>query len=153
MKEIKYIRIDEVDFEQLTHLMNDEQVRKHLVDFDEFNTKSIRSWVRDKLEADSAAGCKIRAIEIANELAGWCGIQFEDAHYEIAIVLSEKYWGIGKQVFLDIMDWAKVMNHSELVIRLLDSRREYKFLAKMASNVYTSEIYGRKFTTYSLPVS
>ena len=85
-------------------------------------------------------------------MAGWCGIQLEDEKYEIAIVIDEKYWGMGKKVFYDIMRWAKDLGHDDIYIHFLHTRPEYKFLRSMSTKVYKSELLGSKFTTYKLAV-
>ncbi|MCF7981581.1 MAG: GNAT family N-acetyltransferase [Pseudomonadales bacterium] len=106
-----------------------------------------------KIEVDSFPGCKVRAIVVDGQLAGWCGIQFEDEKYEIAIVLDDGYWGLGKTIFRDLMGWAKELGHQTIFIHFLYTRPEYKFLRKISKNVFKSEFLGSKFTTYELAVT
>lgn len=66
--------------------------------------------------------------------------------------MDHKFWGLGRDVFSDIMRWAKEVGHDEIFIHFLHTRSEYRFLRKIAKNVYKSEILGDRFTTYHLSV-
>jgi len=101
---------------------------------------------------DSANGCRVRGIVSNTSVVGWCGIQLEDSKYEIAIVLDDKYWGMGKRIFNDMMNWAQELGHKEIFIHLLSTRPEYRFLRKISNKVYETEMSGRKFTRYQLSV-
>jgi len=149
---INYVEICKVNPNDFIDLLNSKRIREHLIDYETFNSKTIKFWIKSKEKVNATKGCKIRAIICNNQLAGWCGIQYESGKYEIAIVINDKYWGIGKNVFNEIMCWAEELDHHELNIHLLESRPEYKFLHKISTNVYESEIMGRKFTTYQLEV-
>ncbi len=68
------------------------------------------------------------------------------------MLLINKYWGLGKVIFKDIMYWAKELGHREIFIHFLHTRPDYKFLHKIAINVYKTELFGNKFTTYQLAI-
>jgi hypothetical protein len=108
--------------------------------------------MHSKLEVDATSGCKVRGIFFDGELAGWCGIQLEGDNYELAIIIDDKFWGLGKKVFKDMMRWAKELAHEVVYIHFLHTRPEYKFLKKMSSNVYKTELFDSTFTTYQLSV-
>lgn len=152
MSTLEYVKLKEIKPDDFLRLLNKQKVREHLIKHDLFNLDTVESWMKDKIKIDSIRGCKIRAIIYDDHLAGWCGIQLENEKYEIAIVIDDKHWGIGKAVFREIMNWAKAMGHNELLIHLHHSRPEYKSLQKIATNVYQSELLGSKFTTYQLAV-
>jgi len=149
---LKYVRLSEINRDDFICLLNKQKIRKHLIEHKLFNINNVESWIKDKIEVDSLHGCKVRAIIYNNHLAGWCGIQLENNKYEIAIVLDDKVWGIGKAVFQEIMSWAKAFGHDELFIHFHHTRPEYKFLRRISKNVYQSELLGSKFTTYQLEV-
>lgn len=149
---IEYVKFTEIDTDDFVALLNKETIREHLIEHELFDIGSVNAWVKSKLEIDSTTGCKVRAILSNNQLAGWCGIQLEDGEYEIAIIIDDSLWGAGKKIFSDIMYWAKELGHENILIHFLDSRPEYKFLRKISKKVYTSELLGRKFTTYQLAV-
>lgn len=71
---------------------------------------------------------------------------------QIAIVLDDKFWGLGKKVFNDTLRWAKELGHNEVFIHFLHTRPEYKFLRKISNNVFETEMFGNKFTTYQISI-
>lgn len=117
-----------------------------------FTIDTLTTLVKSKIEVDATSGCRVRAIICEGVLAGWCGIQFEEGKYEIAIIIDDKFWGLGKKILKDMMRWAKELGHDEVFIHFLHTRPDYKFLKKRARNVYESELFGSKFTTYQLAV-
>lgn len=153
MKEIKYVKLEELNPEDLRILLNKRRIREHLIEHKLFDSDTIKSWILKKCEVDRTEGCRVRGIVSNNSIAGWCGIQFEDGKYEIAIVLDDEFWGIGNKVFKDILSWAKELGHHEVFIHFLHTRPEYKFLRKVSKNVFESEMFGNKFTTYQITVN
>lgn len=152
MTEIRYYPLSEADPEQLLAIMNDFHTRTHLISHPEFTLQSLSSWVSDKQEEDQQPGCRVCAVEINGELAGWCGIQRSEKDYELAIVIGQAGWGAGPRIFRDMMGWASELGHSEVIIHLLGSRRDYRFIRQLACEVYETELLGRRFTTYRLSV-
>lgn len=152
MKEIEYTNLQDLDQSELLSILNTEKIREHLVAHEHFNKQSLANWVSDKVKVDSTKGCKVRGIRLNGIVAGWCGIQYENESYELAIVLSAKCWGIGTYVFKDMMEWASELGHSHVVLHLFNTRPDYKFLEKMASRVYESTIFGQNYTSYELRV-
>ena len=152
MSTIEYIKLSKVNPNDFIPLLNNRKIREHLIDHEPFDTVSVRGWINAKIKVDSTYGCKVRAINFNNQLVGWCGIQYEDEKYDLAIVIDNKSWGLGKIVFNDIMRWAKSLGHKEIFIHLLHTRPEYNFLRKRSINMYKSEVLGSKFTTYQLAV-
>ncbi|PIQ25934.1 GNAT family N-acetyltransferase [bacterium (Candidatus Blackallbacteria) CG17_big_fil_post_rev_8_21_14_2_50_48_46] len=150
MSLIEYLRFDKIDPNEFVPLLNKKSTREHLIAHEKFDTESVAQWMKAKIEVDQIEGCRVRALSVNGVLAGWCAIQSVDTQYEIAIVLDEHYWGIGKKVFGELMQWAQEFGHDKIYIHLLHTRPEYKFLRKMSTNVYESMILGSKFTTYEL---
>ncbi len=101
-----------------------------------------------KIEVDATSGCRVRGIICEGELAGWCGIQLEEGKYEVAIITDDKFWGLGKKIFQNMMCWAKELDHDEVYIHFLGTRPDYRFLKKIAKTVYETELFGSKFTSY-----
>jgi GNAT superfamily N-acetyltransferase len=152
MREIKYVKLEELNPEDLRTLLNKHRIREHLIEHKYFDSNTIKSWIQEKCEVDCTDGCRVRGIISSNSIDGWCGIQFEDGKYEISIVLDDKFWGIGKKVFKDALSWAKELGHNEVFIHFLHTRPEYKFLRKNSKNVFETEMFGNKFTTYQISV-
>ncbi|MCV2403431.1 N-acetyltransferase [Marinomonas sp. C2222] len=152
MRNIEYLAFEYVDLNVLMDVLNEGSLREHLVEHPYFDPKSISEWVKGKVETDAVEGCRVRVISIDGDIAGWCGIQPDDKGFEIAIVLSQKFWGAGASIFKTLLGWAAELGHKEVCFHLLDSRREYKTLAKMADSVSRSQLLGRSFTTYLFSV-
>ncbi len=150
---IEYVMFSEIKAVDFVTLLNKHKIREHLIQHELFDTYTVNAWVKTKLEMDSSPGCKIRAILINDQLAGWCGIQLEGKEYELAIIIDDRFWGIGKTIFYEMMCWAKELGHERISIHFLDSRPDYKFLRKIATNVYKRELHGRTFTTYQLAIT
>jgi len=152
MSTMEYVKLTEVNPNDLLLLLNKQKIREHLINHDLFDVESIGDWVKSKVTVDSTSGCRIRAIMVDQQLVGWCGIQLEDKNYEMAVVIDDKSWGLGKRVFYDILSWAKDLGHEEIFIHFLYTRPAYNFLRRIATRVYESELLGSKFTTYQLTV-
>ncbi|WP_261845167.1 GNAT family N-acetyltransferase [Aliamphritea ceti] len=150
---LEYVKLDQVKPAEFLPLLNKQTTREHLIDHASFDIHKVKEWMQCKTDIDSSQGCKVRAILVNQQLAGWCGIQLEEGKYEIAVVVDDKYWGIGKQVFREVMSWAKELGHATVFIHLLHTRPQYKFLRKMSKNVYENELLGSRFTTYELEVN
>lgn len=153
MSDIKYLSFTQVDPKELMTLLNADSLRIHLVYHPAFTNTSIQQWLQEKHKIDAIKGCRVRLVSIDGVLAGWCGIQPDDDGVEIAIVLSQRYWGYGIPIFKTLMQWAGELGHQTVRFHLLDSRREYKALAKMATKVHHTQMLGRNFTTYHLSVT
>ena len=152
MGTVEYLDFNKIDKNELLPLLNSKTVREHLIDHELFTVDTLTTWMQSKMEVDATPGCRVRGIVINGELAGWCGIQPEDDKYELAIIIDEKFWGLGIKVFKEIMCWAKELNHKVVYIHFLHTRPKYKFLMNMASNVYQTELFNNTFTTYQISV-
>ena len=152
MHYIEYVKFNEVKPEDFVPLLNKQKIREHLSDHHLFDVESVKAWVAQKIEVDAIKGCKIRAVFVEKQLAGWCGIQLDHEKYELAVVIDDDYWGLGRLIFRELMLWAKAFGHKTVFIHLLYTRPEYKFLRKISKNVCESELLGSKFRTYELVV-
>ena len=152
MSNIEYLNFRQVDPKDLMSILNEDSLRTHLVDHPYFDSTSIQTWIENKIQTDAMQGCRVRAILIDGSLAGWCGIQPDNHDFEIAIVISQKFWGYGKSIFKTLMLWASELGHKEVVFHLLDTRREYKALTQAATKVHCTQLLGRSFTTYHFSV-
>jgi hypothetical protein len=152
MKNIEYTSLREIDRMELLKVLNKKKIREHLVSHDEFDEASLEKWIIEKTKVDSCKGCVVKGVKVDAYVAGWCGIQFENGTFELAIILDEEYWGIGISVFKDTMKWAYELGHSQIVLHLFNTRPEYKFLRKMASRIYESTMFGQKYISYELRV-
>jgi|TARA_Y100000814_G_scaffold174817_1_gene127733 hypothetical protein len=152
MSEIEFLCFNQVNPEDFMAVVNEDSLRTHLIDHPYFDAASLQEWMGDKIKVDAIEGCRIRAVYIGGVLAGWCGIQSDDNGFELAVVISQKFWGFGIPIFKVLMCWANELGHKEILFHLLESRPEYKALNKMATKVHKTEQLGRYFTTYHIPV-
>ena len=152
MNTITYRKFSAVDSSSFIPILNEESIRDHLISHNIFDEQSVNEWVEEKIECSSIAGCRIRAVYLDNNLVCWCGIQKEDKEYEIAIVISKSSWGIGVSIFNKLIGWSKELGHKEVVIHLLETRPEYKFLRRKSIRTHDTKMLGRKFRTYHISV-
>jgi hypothetical protein len=118
MSEFEYLRFSEVNPGDLMVAINEDSLRTHLIDHPYFDSTSIQAWMEEKIKTDAIQGCRIRVVFIDGELAGWCGVQPDNNGFELAIVISQKFWGYGIQIFKTLMCWAKELGHTEVLFRL-----------------------------------
>ena len=153
MKNIEYREFGDISAASMASLLNEDSLRTHLIDHPYFDAETVQAWMTEKEEVDSQAACRVRAVLVGGELAGWCGIQPDEVGVELAVVISQRYWGVGVAVFKDMLSWARELGHSQIRFHLLDSRKAYRSLESMASEVIQSQMLGRTFTTYNIPVN
>ena len=149
---MKFIPFDEVRSEDFLPLVNDETLRKHLIDHPPFELATVRRWMGEKMAIDALPGCRVRAVLIDGRLAGWCGLQPDEEGIEIAIVIARAGWGRGLDIFNEMMGWARSMGHQEVLFHLLGTRPLYKSLARRATRVTKRTLSGHPFTTYYFSV-
>lgn len=153
MTALAYVPLAEVAPAHWLALLNKPRVREHLVAHAPFDTARLAEWLAAKAREDAAPGCRIRAVLADGHLAGWCGLQAEDGGHELAVVLDDAYWGLGRPVFRQLMAWARELGHETVFVHLHHSRPEYRFLRRLARNVRPNRLLGEKFLTYELPVA
>ncbi|KKD00421.1 hypothetical protein KY46_07205 [Photobacterium halotolerans] len=153
MRNLQYVPLDEIESDKFIPILNKASTRKHLMTHDAFDSDLAKKWIRDKLDIDALEGCIVRAITVDDELVGWCGIQLSELGHEIAIVIDDRSWGIGKRVFRSLISWADDFGHEVVYIHLLHTRPEYEFLRKLSQSVFPTVMLGDRFTTYELNVA
>ena len=84
MSNIHYLSFKQADSKALMAVVNEDALRKHLVDHPYFDETSIQAWVQEKIDTDEMPGCRVRVVVIDGVLAGWCGIQPDEHGVEIA---------------------------------------------------------------------
>lgn len=150
---IEYGALNDMAAEHFVALLNQQTTRQHLIDHEPFDADSIEDWINAKLDVDAQPGCRVRSVIVDGQLAGWCAIQQDSGQYEIALVLDHSYWGLGKTVLREILEWAQELGHTTLLIHFLHTRPDYPFLRRLSRRVYESEWMGDRFLSYELEVS
>ena len=150
---LTYHTFDTSPTEEWLELLNLDPVRKHLIEHPKFTTETLESWLQTKIKADSEPGCILRAIRSDGKLVGWCGIQMESGDYELAIVLSPKSWGHGREAMNQIKMWAQEFGHKQLLAHLPRTRPQTKALEKLfGKHVRITNIQGNVFNTYRIEI-
>lgn len=153
MNKIEYVSFSEINPDDFSSVLNDDALRKHLMPHACFDAITIRDWMSGKVQCDSMPGCRVRAVLVNGDLAGWCGIQAEGNEFEMAVVIGRQYWGLGLSVFRTLIVWAKELQHQVVVFHLLGSRPQYRFLKRKALKVKRQQLWGRNFTSYWISVA
>ena len=145
--------LDTSPVEEWIELLNSDLVRKHLIQHPQFTTETLNIWLQSKIQEDQEPECRIRAIHSDGNLVGWCGIQIESSNYELALVLSPKYWGHGREVFNQVIKWAQELGHKQLLAHLPQTRPQIKALERLFGQpVGESNIQGNVFNTYRIEI-
>ncbi|GAB2190545.1 hypothetical protein MAH1_21530 [Sessilibacter sp. MAH1] len=152
VSELRFVDLDVVNKKRLKDLLNKKNIRTHLMGHDEFTDSSLQEWIDGKQQVNAQPGCRVQAVLVEGQLAGWCGIQLENGNPEIAIVIDQKFWGLGRRIFEQLMIWAEEFKHEFVFIHFLETRPEYRFLKKISESVYETTLYNHKFMTYKIPV-
>ena len=149
---IGYHPFDAVSASAMADFLNQPQIRTHLIEHPLFDEPAAQSWMNSKQALDQKPGCRLRLVFIDGEFAGWCGIQPDEQGVELAIVIAPGFWGAGIRIFKTMLQWASELRHEWVVFHLLDSRKQYRALAKLASRVERHTWEGREFRTYVIEV-
>ena len=145
-----YPNLSEVNTTALSHMLNKQRVRHHLVEHEIFTEETLTKWIDEKETLNQHAGNWIRAIQIDDNLAGWCGIQEDGECFEIAIVIDDAFWGAGVQIYKHLLKISAELGHKTVWLRLLDSRKPYRFLTERALQIQSHKFMGREFLAYEV---
>jgi len=150
---LTYHKINTSPSEEWLELLNSDLVRKHLMQHPLFTTDTFRIWLQSKIKVDQEPRCILRAIRSDGKLIGWCGIQIESGDYELALVLSPKFWGHGREVMSQIKLWAQELGHKQLLAHLPQTRPQTKALERLFGKpIRASNIQENVFNTYRIEI-
>ena len=150
---LTYHAIDSSPETEWIELLNSDLVRKHLIQHPQFTAESLKIWLDSKIKEDQKPGCIIRAIHSEGRLVGWCGIQYESCDYELALILSAKYWGHGREAINQVTKWAQERGHNQLLAHLPQTRPQVKALERLfGPPVGVTNIQGHIFNTYRINI-
>lgn len=150
---LTYHPFDVTRIDEWLTLLNSDSVRRHLLEHPLFTRETLADWLKLKIEEDGKPGCRLRVITASEQLVGWCSIQLESDSYEVAIVLSPSHWGYGRQVFEQIVTWARELGHKQLIAHFSQTRPQSKALAKLFGEpIAISTIKNHVFNTYRVEI-
>jgi len=150
MTDLNYVALDCFDADTWMGLLNQDRVRSHLMAHPRFDRASAVQWLQAKIHLDTQPGCRVRAVTMDDRLVGWCGVQAEADHFELAAVIDPACWGVGRAVLRQLLAWARELGHQEVALHLLHTRRRYRYLERLAHRVEHNKLLESDFTTYWL---
>ncbi len=126
---IKFDRLKNISNKEIIELNTNERVLKQMplatgIIFDE---EKCISWVKEKEKQWIEYGYGPWAFIVDGKFAGWGGLQYEDGEADLALVLHPQYWGLGKQIFDEIIKKAFTeMGFESITILLPPTRTKLK---------------------------
>ena len=96
-----------------------------------FDSACYDQFIAEKKAIWEERGFGPYAYFVSNNFIGWGGIQPDEGDYELALVLSPKYWGYGKELYHDLIQEAFVQHNLDSVTILFPpSRTKIKWILK-----------------------
>lgn len=126
---IKFDHLKNISKQDIIELNTNERVLKQMplgndVVFDE---EKCISWVNEKENQWIEHGYGPWAFLVDGKFAGWGGLQYEEGDADLALVLHPRYWGLGKQIFNEIIKKAFTeMGFESITILLPPTRKKLK---------------------------
>ncbi len=153
MAQIEFERLTEIEKSELIHLMNHPLVRRQMPllkgNFDESACDRFIA-AKEKLWVEHGFGPW--AFIVDGKFAGWGGVQPENGMIDLALVLHPTFWGIGKTLFLKIIQFAFAkMRLPSVTILFPPTRTRVQGLTKLGFQEDGTVLVGNeKFIRYSL---
>ncbi|EPF88219.1 hypothetical protein GCM10025882_27070 [Acinetobacter gyllenbergii] len=154
MLNIQFDHLKNISIQDIIELNTNERVLKQmpLASGTIFDEQECIAWVNEKEEQWTKHGYGPWAFLVDGKFAGWGGLQYEDGDADLALVLHPQYWGIGKQIFDEIIKIAFTeMNFESITILLPPSRKKLKGIYLLGFNLDGEiTISGEHFIRYRL---
>lgn len=122
-----------VDKEFFIQLFNNPLIKRHMPLLTEnFDDKQYNAFIASKDAIWEKFGFGPLAYYINNDFAGWGGLQPDEDDFELALVLSPKYWGYGRYLYHDLIKEAfDKLNLASVTILFPLSRTRIKWIFKI----------------------
>jgi RimJ/RimL family protein N-acetyltransferase len=153
MMKVRFSRLVEVATEQVMNLLNDPGIARHMpLAGDRFDEAATRQWVESKDSQWERNGYGPWAIYVADEFAGWCGFQQENAEPDFAMVLRPKFWGAGQRIYLKALATGfQDFGYESIVVTLPPTRKVRRVLQHLGfRNDGETEHWGEGFLRFRL---
>lgn len=130
---IELTRLKNIDTRLLVDLMNNPQVRRQMpLTFDNFSEQDCNDFISAKEALWNEYGYGPWAFLIDGQFAGWGGLQPEAGDADIALVLHPAFWGCGKTLFSQNVQYAfSEMALDSITALLPPSRTRIKGLSRL----------------------
>ena len=125
---IELKRLHEVSYADIVDLMNSPLIRKHMpLASDKFGAEEYDKFITAKEEIWCEFGYGPWAFFVNEKFVGWGGLQPMHDEIEVALMLSPKYWGMGKKLYEIIIQYAfETLRLQSVIILFPPSRRHVK---------------------------
>jgi RimJ/RimL family protein N-acetyltransferase len=151
---IAFAPLSTVDAERLRELVSDPQVVLHmpLSGPEPMTLDELQEWIEGKEAITREHGFGPQAILIDGELAGWGGIEADDAGASVSLVLSPAFWGHGRQILDVLLDEAFERRRLPYVlVEFPPTRTRVRGLLRLGfREVEERTIEGERFVVYRL---
>lgn len=127
--DIQFDRLSKISIVDIIELNTNDRVLKQmpLANGTIFDKEKCIAWVNEKEKQWTEYGYGPWAFTIDGKFIGWGGLQYEDGDADLALVLHPQYWGVGKQVFNEIIKRAfNEMGFESITILLPPTRKKLK---------------------------
>ena len=154
MGAFKKNRFNKVDKNLMIQLLTHPLVQRHMpLSSSSFGEKEYNAFIIAKEKIWEAHGFGPSAYFVDNQFIGWAGIQPDEGDdFEIAIVIHPQYWGYGRQIYKELIQYAfsELKLHSVTVL-FPPSRTRIRGILK-AGFVEEGETFidGERFFRYRL---
>lgn len=129
----EFKRLTEVDKSEIMALMNHPLVRRYLpLASGHFGENDCEEFVAAKENLWKTAGYGPWAFVVDGRLVGWGGLQPENGEADLGLVLHPDHWGMGKQLYGEIVRRAfGEMGIEAITVLLPPSRTRIKGLLRL----------------------
>lgn len=145
--------LSSVDKKLIIELFNDPLVKRHMpLASEHFNELHYQEFIKAKEKIWQEHGFGPQAYFVDGQFIGWAGIQPDDKDFELALVLSPKFWGYGRYIYHELIKQAfETLNLKSVTILFPPSRTRIKWIFKAGFVEEESvEIEGKTFIRYRL---
>lgn len=127
---IEFRKLEDVNKADIMELMNHPLVRRQMpLAKDKFDDTAYQAFITAKKQLWLQHKYGPWAFIIDRKFAGWGGLQFEQGDADFALVLHPNYWGIGKRIYNQVIEYAFIkMGLSSITVLLPPSRNCRKVL-------------------------
>ncbi len=125
-------RLTEIDKNLIIQLLGDPLIKKYMpLSAEVVGESQYTDFIAAKEAIWEKYGFGPWAYLMNNQFIGWAGIQPDGTDFELALVLSSKYWGYGKQIYQDLIQEAfEKLNLDSVTILFPPSRTRIRGVFK-----------------------
>ena len=124
MDELTFVKLSEINEEDIINLMNNKEVGKLLpLLTGEFSTEDCKAFLKSKKDLWDKHGYGPWAFIIDGTFAGSGGLQYEQGEADFALILHPNFWGWGRKIFNKIKAQAFNENNIDSITILFPPNR------------------------------